>query len=194
MREEHHASIGSLIAQLREEQGWSQRALAKWVGIDQSAVSRIEAGRRRLSADELQRFADALHVSADVLLKGAGEAPVGAAGPRMPSPARHRSLDEPVTPRRSAAFSRLSDDLAEDSSSGAEPITLDLERPRADYIAQDAPDQRSLLRMQDEAFAPAMAARSRSIRRAPGSRPCGAGREQERVRAVRSPPDRRPAR
>ena len=89
MREEHHASIGSLIAQLREEQGWSQRALAKWVGIDQSAVSRIEAGRRRLSADELQRFADALHVSADVLLKGAGEAPAGAAEPPMPSPARY---------------------------------------------------------------------------------------------------------
>ena len=53
MREEHHTSIGGLIANLREEQGWSQRALAKWVGIDQSAVSRIEAGRRRLSAEEI---------------------------------------------------------------------------------------------------------------------------------------------
>ena len=70
MRDAHQASIGAQIARLREQQGWSQRALAKWVGIDQSAVSRIEAGRRRLSADELQRFADALHVSADVLLKG----------------------------------------------------------------------------------------------------------------------------
>jgi transcriptional regulator with XRE-family HTH domain len=70
MRDGHQTTIGALIAGLRERQGWSQRALARWVGIDQSAVSRIEAGRRRLSADELQRFADALHVSADELLKG----------------------------------------------------------------------------------------------------------------------------
>lgn len=71
MRDEHQTSVGALIASLRERQGWSQRALARWVGIDQSAVSRIEAGRRRLSADELQRFADALHVSADELLGAA---------------------------------------------------------------------------------------------------------------------------
>ena len=70
MREEHQTAVGAQIARLRERQGWSQRALAKWVGIDQSAVSRIEAGHRRLSAGELQRFADALHVSADELLTG----------------------------------------------------------------------------------------------------------------------------
>ena len=72
MRDEHRQAIGALIARLREQQGWSQRALAKWVGLDQSAVSRIEAGRRRVSADELQRFADALRVSADALLQRAG--------------------------------------------------------------------------------------------------------------------------
>ena len=97
MRDEHHVSIGTLIAHLRDQQGWSQRALAKWVGIDQSAVSRIEAGRRRLSADELQRFADALRVSADVLLKGAPEAPAVAAGPAMPSPAPRRQPDERIS-------------------------------------------------------------------------------------------------
>ena len=70
MRDEHQANLGAQIAALRERQGWSQRALAKWVGLDQSAVSRIEAGRRRLSAEELHRFADALHVTADVLLRG----------------------------------------------------------------------------------------------------------------------------
>jgi transcriptional regulator with XRE-family HTH domain len=163
MRDEHHASIGSLIAQLREEQGWSQRALAKWVGIDQSAVSRIEAGRRRLSADELQRFADALHVSADVLLKGAGDAPAGAAGPPMPSPERYQSLEGPVAPMRSMTFSPSYDDPAEERASSAEPITLDLRSDlKVGDIAQDTPDQRSLLRMQDEAFAPALPARGRS--------------------------------
>ena len=103
MRDEHQTRLGAQIARLREQQGWSQRALAKWVGIDQSAVSRIEAGRRRLSADELQRFADALHVSADELLKGVPAAPCGAvarptdasaAAPAMPvcrRPARRAS-------------------------------------------------------------------------------------------------------
>ena len=70
MRDEHQQSIGRVIARLREEQGWSQRQLAKWVGLDQSAVSRIEAGRRRVSAKELQRFADTFRVSADALLLG----------------------------------------------------------------------------------------------------------------------------
>ena len=70
MRDEHQQSIGRVIARLREEQGWSQRELATWVGLDQSAVSRIEAGRRRVSARELQRFVDAFHVSADALLSG----------------------------------------------------------------------------------------------------------------------------
>jgi transcriptional regulator with XRE-family HTH domain len=68
MRETHQEVIGATIARLRDQQGWSQRALAKWVGLDQSAVSRIEAGHRRLSADELQRFARALHVTTDDLL------------------------------------------------------------------------------------------------------------------------------
>jgi transcriptional regulator with XRE-family HTH domain len=94
MRDAHQARIGAQIARLREQQGWSQRALARWVGIDQSAVSRIEAGRRRLSADELQRFADALQVTADGLLKGADEPPPAAAGAAAD---RLRSLDEGST-------------------------------------------------------------------------------------------------
>ena len=68
MRDEHRHGIGGVIARLREQQGWSQRELARSVGLDQSAVSRIEAGRRRVSAIELQRFADLFNVSADTLL------------------------------------------------------------------------------------------------------------------------------
>jgi transcriptional regulator with XRE-family HTH domain len=84
MRDEHHVRIGAQIARLREAQGWSQRALARWVGLDQSAVSRIEAGRRRLSAEELERFAGALHVSADALLKGPQAAPAVSLTPTAP--------------------------------------------------------------------------------------------------------------
>jgi transcriptional regulator with XRE-family HTH domain/Zn-dependent peptidase ImmA (M78 family) len=92
MSDEHQSQIGRQIARLREQQGWSQRALAKWVGIDQSAVSRIEAGRRRLSADELQRLARALHVSADALLSGDRPA-LAMSVPAAPAPARLASRD-----------------------------------------------------------------------------------------------------
>jgi len=74
MRDEHRESVGAAIAHLRERQGWSQRQLANWVGLDQSAVSRIEAGHRRISAEELQRFAGAFHVSADDLLASGWDA------------------------------------------------------------------------------------------------------------------------
>jgi transcriptional regulator with XRE-family HTH domain len=86
MRDEHQESIGRTIAQLREGQGWSQRQLAKWVGLDQSAVSRIEAGRRRVSAKELQIFADAFRVSADeLLLRLSGDEPSPSAAPPAPA-------------------------------------------------------------------------------------------------------------
>ena len=121
MRDAHQASIGAQIARLRERQGWSQRALARWVGIDQSAVSRIEAGRRRLSADELQRFAGALHVTADVLLAGdpAG-APAGsetdvlpASHARMPLASEHaRGLEPGAGPEPPRTESRRLDATA----------------------------------------------------------------------------------
>ena len=65
--------IGEAIARLREERGWSQRALAKVVGLDQSALSRVEAGKRRLAAGELDVIARALGVSPGALLDVAGE-------------------------------------------------------------------------------------------------------------------------
>jgi len=115
MRDEHQQSIGRAIAQLREQQGWSQRELAKWVGLDQSAVSRIEAGRRRVSASELQRFADAFHVSADAVLLGLpGDAPAPTA---LPSPAIPFSAASP----RVNAFS-VSSDLGLDEGSAFESI------------------------------------------------------------------------
>ena len=110
MRDEHHESIGRAIADLREQQGWSQRQLAKWVGLDQSAVSRIEAGRRRVSAEELQRFADVFRVSADALLRGV-------TGEDIPEPA---ALPAPATPYPAvssglSAFSEVLDGLEEAS-------------------------------------------------------------------------------
>ena len=113
MRDEHAGDIGHAIAQLRERQGWSQRQLAKWVGLDQSAVSRIEAGRRRVSAKELQRFADAFHVSADALLLGrpGDGAPAPSPLPSSPSrmPARERYVEHRAASRSMTAFSESFD-------------------------------------------------------------------------------------
>ena len=71
---EHQRAVGALIRRLRQQQGWSQRALADWVHMDQSAVSRVETGQRSVTAEELGRFADALHVSTDALVRGAPRA------------------------------------------------------------------------------------------------------------------------
>jgi transcriptional regulator with XRE-family HTH domain len=55
--------VGRLLARLREEQGVSQAALALDLGHDQSYVSRLERGDRRLTVAELMRCAAALGVS-----------------------------------------------------------------------------------------------------------------------------------
>jgi transcriptional regulator with XRE-family HTH domain len=60
--------IGRNIKRLREKAGLSQDALAKILGISRPAVTAIEQGRRRLSADELGRLAKALHVTADQII------------------------------------------------------------------------------------------------------------------------------
>ena len=134
MRDEHQNRLGAHIARLREQQGWSQRALAKWVGIDQSAVSRIEAGRRRLSADELQRFAEALHVSADDLLSGAPGASAPAfARSQAPGPVPASGATRPsasLTPDDAGRADRLT--FTED------PVARDLVEPRPSDVADGA--------------------------------------------------------
>ncbi len=62
------SDVGALIARLREEQGLSQRALADRIGLDQSAISRIEAGRRDVGAHELYRLAEALETHPEAIL------------------------------------------------------------------------------------------------------------------------------
>jgi transcriptional regulator with XRE-family HTH domain len=151
MREEHQQSLGAQIAALRERQGWSQRALAKWVGLDQSAVSRIEAGRRRLSAEELHRFADALHVTADVLLRG--EPPESlASGPRPtvsrrlpaedgPLDTFERAVGSPLQAQMepAARMSRMALRASDDSMEDAESSRLLTGRSR--LLSMSAPPQ-----------------------------------------------------
>lgn len=53
---EKHMEIGSLIRQLREQQGVSQRALAIRAGTSQAAVSDIERGRTSPTIDTVERL------------------------------------------------------------------------------------------------------------------------------------------
>lgn len=58
-----HMEIGKRIAQVREEKGLTQSALARAMDISQSAVSQIEAGERNPSYEMLRSIATALGVS-----------------------------------------------------------------------------------------------------------------------------------
>lgn len=55
--------IGKRIGQIREEKGLTQSALAREMGVSQSAVSQIEAGERNPSYEMLRQIATALKVS-----------------------------------------------------------------------------------------------------------------------------------
>lgn len=62
------ANIGKRVARLREEKGWSQLELAQRMKVDNSVISKIEKETRKVSSDELDRFATIFGVSADTLL------------------------------------------------------------------------------------------------------------------------------
>ena len=54
--------LAAWLCALRERQGLSQEALADRLGVDQSVVSRVEHGQRRVSVPELFAWAEALNV------------------------------------------------------------------------------------------------------------------------------------
>ena len=60
--------IGERIADLRTDHDMQQGELAKHIGIDRSALSRIEKGHRSIREDELLRIARHFHVTTDYLL------------------------------------------------------------------------------------------------------------------------------
>jgi transcriptional regulator with XRE-family HTH domain len=62
-------TLGERITRTRKERGYTQIELADKIGIIQSIVSAIERDERRLSAEMAVRFALALDVSLDELLK-----------------------------------------------------------------------------------------------------------------------------
>lgn len=58
-----NVSVGARVRTLRERVGMKSQDLAKAVGVDPSAMSNIESGKRAIKTDELTRIAQALGVS-----------------------------------------------------------------------------------------------------------------------------------
>lgn len=72
LTEEKKKLISSRMTIARERSGLSQSQVAKELNLPRPSISEIEAGRRKISADELVKFADLYSVDMD-WLAGRGE-------------------------------------------------------------------------------------------------------------------------
>jgi len=64
------AEIASRLRTAREAAGLSQGQVAKMLGVHRPTISEIEAGRRRVSAEELSQLAKIYDVSPEWLTEG----------------------------------------------------------------------------------------------------------------------------
>lgn len=62
-------SLGQRLARIRKERGFTQKDVADRTGLIQALVSDYERGRLRLAADMIVRFAVALGITTDELLR-----------------------------------------------------------------------------------------------------------------------------
>lgn len=81
------AALAARIKEARKLSGLSQGHVAKFLGIHRPSVSEIEAGNRRVSADEIARMAEIFDVSLAWLL-GENETTATAEDPRIQLAAR----------------------------------------------------------------------------------------------------------
>lgn len=65
--EEMRALIGNRLAVARKHAGLSQAQVAQLLGLPRPSITEIEAGRRRVSAEELVQFAEVYSVDLDWL-------------------------------------------------------------------------------------------------------------------------------
>ena len=66
--------LGNRIRQLRAERNWSQRELARRIGVaSKSVISYYELGERFPSYETLLRLSEVFAVSTDYLLRGKGK-------------------------------------------------------------------------------------------------------------------------
>lgn len=75
-------NIGSRIAKLRDQRGWTQEQTASSLGISRAALSHYEKNRREPDTETLAKFADLFKVSIDYLV-GRTNAPHAALDPEV---------------------------------------------------------------------------------------------------------------
>jgi transcriptional regulator with XRE-family HTH domain len=63
-----HMNVGDRIRGMREKKQWSQLLLSEKLGIHNSVLSRIEAGKRPVEDELLAKISDVFDVSVDYLL------------------------------------------------------------------------------------------------------------------------------
>jgi len=63
-----YKNLGLKIKKIREKIGLSQEALAIKMKISRVAISQIETGSRKISAEEIVKFAKTFNIPTDVLL------------------------------------------------------------------------------------------------------------------------------
>jgi transcriptional regulator with XRE-family HTH domain len=66
-------SINERLRQAREASGLSQGQVAKKMGLHRPTVTEIEAGRRKVSGDEVSEMAKLYNVSVTWIINGPGE-------------------------------------------------------------------------------------------------------------------------
>jgi transcriptional regulator with XRE-family HTH domain len=72
MTQDDRETIAARLKQAREHAGLSQGQVAKRLNLHRPTVSEIEAGRRRIAAEELDDFAALYRVSVEWLVRGSG--------------------------------------------------------------------------------------------------------------------------
>jgi transcriptional regulator with XRE-family HTH domain len=63
-----YKDLGTKIKKIREKLGLSQEELGKKLGIGRVAVSQIETGDRKISAEEIADFSKVFNIPTDILL------------------------------------------------------------------------------------------------------------------------------
>lgn len=61
-------NIAEKLKDARQRLGFSQEYVAKCLGVSRSAITQIELGNRKITADEIRKFCQLYHISADYLL------------------------------------------------------------------------------------------------------------------------------
>ena len=63
-----YKKLSQKIKAIRERLGFSQEALAEELGINRVAISQMENGERKISAEEIAKLSEVFHIPTDILL------------------------------------------------------------------------------------------------------------------------------